>query len=361
MSGTDHLEWWKDPWWRRKDYLLPHSVDEIERCVEILKQFLTASWLEDALRQKSLPMYAAQILNGKGYPVASFILHAARILEALDSVPGIQRKLTELKGPKSYAIDFELSVASQLVSEGAAVSFPKEGTGRTPDIVGRTEDESFAVECKKLGKERWEAWEKDLLDRLMYSSMTEVGDKETVIQVDLNPRLVDIFFDGQRDDINEEMLSRFEVAIKAAAETAKKLPVGASVSVSGVAKIRRLTKSEGVYGHVSGFSVSPTAKLRRIVRNGLLDAVEQLPSGMPGVVAIHSYLVPESGLVELVFDAICSVRRESMKNVVAMILYSGGTLFHQKPPRIYFNKLSEFGKADSAVMALLRKGWLWDS
>jgi len=66
--------------------------------------------------------------------------------------------------------------------------------------------------------------------------------------------------------------------------------------------------------------ISHVAKLRRILQNGLFRAIEQLQGGHPGIAVIYTDHAPDPGLARAVFDAITRVRRESYRNLLAMII-----------------------------------------
>lgn len=352
----DHqLDWWCDGWWRDSDYLLPCPKEEVERCVEIIKPFFTSQWLHEALTADPNHRLAGQLVDGQGFRMASFIVGTGHIFESLSGSPGFSRKLSELKGPKHSSTYFEMSVASVFAAAGMTVTFPGEGREKVPDIVCTGKNGPFAVECKRLGEERWEIWESAFFQRLMFSRRIDPNEVE---QIELNPRLSELRFDDEFADINEQLLAEFEREISTALEKAE---LGTEwTELGGLGRVRKMGKDQGENGHVSGFAVSPTAKLRRVLRNGLLECLGQLPKDMPGLAAVFSFHHPEPRLTEIAFRAVCKARPEATSDLVGLILFPGGTIFKHDGPTIFINPHSRFDANSSEPVRIIKATYKLD-
>ncbi len=344
--SKDHgLDWWCDGWWRDPKYLLPYPSEEVERCVEIIKPVFTSQWLHEALTADRNHTIGNRLVDGQGFRMAQFIVGTGHIFESLANTEGFSRKVDELKGPKHAATYFEMSLASTLVRSGATVRFPKEGSTKVPDLLCEAINGPFAVECKRLGEERWETWERALFDRLMRSSATR-GTGDEVAQIELNQRLSELRLDDEYAEVNEQLLVEFEREIEFGL-LQKPTSDDGWVSLGGLGRVRMASKAKGEFGSVSGFAISPTAKLRRILRNGVLEAAEQLPLDLPGLIAVFSFYQPDLKLADIAFRAVCKSRPELMSHVVALVVFPGGTIFQHDGPMLFLNEHSRF-KADSS-------------
>lgn len=350
-----NLEWWTDKWWHDPAFGLPWSPTELDNCVEILKGLLTKDWLTEALARKPPPTYARKILfGGHGLHIAAFIVEIARMLQRLKSADGIERKLKELLTEKHDSTDFELSIASLFADDGSSIRFPKESTqGKVPDIIVESGDEQIAVECKRLNEERWEKWSDQVMRQVMMSLPPGQPDDIT-FHVTLNDRLSEALLEDKFDDVNEWLTSLIGDEVqKAAIATLSKEP-GELVEVSGLLVARRGRKSNGDQGVIEGVSISTTAKLRRIVRNGLLEALPQLPPDIPGLVAIYSFHVPDIHLLRMMFDAVCLARPAQTRMLAGLVLAPGGTIFEHPSHVLCVNKRSDIAHDSSFAIKSLR-------
>ncbi|MGC2520441.1 MAG: hypothetical protein WA373_15195 [Burkholderiales bacterium] len=351
--AEEGLDWWCDGWWREANYKLPYPPSEIERCVELIRPFFTSRWLHEALSADGNHELARRLIDGQGYRMALFIVSTGRIFELLREVEGFERKLSELKGPKHASTYFELTLASAIARWGAKVRFPLEGKSKQADLICENASGSFAVECKRLGDERWEIWEQALFNRLMMSSATR-DDGENVTQIELNPRLSELRLDDEFSDINEQLLAEFEQEIAIGLQRAVDSNSYEWNSLGGLGRVRMALKGGGEYGSVSGFEISPTAKLRRILRYGVLEAASQLPSDIPGLIAVYSYYLPDPSLAAIAFRAICKVRPHLMSKIVALVVFPGGTIFHHTDPMMFLNPYSSFDAEASNPVQMVR-------
>lgn len=113
-----------------------------------------------------------------------------------------------------------------------------------------------------------------------------------------------------RKAILEEVAQRIEDAIRHALHSTPPT----SISVPGLANIRfeSGTDKNGLHA-IGGGEVSPQAKMRRIVRNGILEAAQQLSMHAPGVVAISSNFTPPQSLVDTILGGI--VRADALERL----------------------------------------------
>lgn len=275
----------------------------------------------------------------------------------LQGAHGFSRKLEDLKSIRHMSVYFEMETASAFASQGARIEFPKEGKEKTPDILVMGGLGRFAVECKRLEEERWEGWESDFLRRLAMSQLQTAEDGGCVVQVELNPRFSELRLEDQFNDINEQLLIEFERAIGSAVAKLSDVSVAEWIEVGGLGRVRRVLKGEAVYGQISGVPVSRVAKLRRILRKGFLEAIEQLPRSMPGVVSVFSFHQVEPKLAKIALQAICEARPQDTEHVVALLICPGGTIFKHDPPLLLINEKSKFKAGDCESIEMLERAY----
>lgn len=112
-----------------------------------------------------------------------------------------------------------------------------------------------------------------------------------------------------RKAILEEVAQRIEDAIRHALHSTPPT----SISVPGLANIRFESGTDKNGHAIGGGEVSPQAKMRRIVRNGILEAAQQLSMHAPGVVAISSDFTPPQSLVDTILGGI--VRADALERL----------------------------------------------
>jgi hypothetical protein len=336
-------EWWLQEGWhtcdsfKRKKY----STEEIVSGIETLKPIFTAKWFRDSLKTPVANIVIAQLIY-IGPPSNDFLISFSRMIRSLKNVEGFLPVCERLKGDESESAFFELEMASIFSERNVQVEFPRRGKNKSPDVIAYFSDQSVAIECKYLQKEKWEIW-MGKLHSAVHQTITRVRpDRKFKVQLQLDPTLSEIHFDDENEPaINEAIYTAILGNIKGIVEKV----LGANIfpikfEIASLVNGTIFSEEAQVEETTTGAHISTTAKLRRIFTNGFLRAENQLPKGMPGIVAVYSDYLPDPTFARIVFDAITQSQPERFKHIVALIVFPLQTYFHWSPPMLLDNKCS---------------------
>ncbi|ROH93609.1 hypothetical protein ED208_03550 [Stagnimonas aquatica] len=202
---------------------------------------------------------------------------------------------------------------------------------------------SFDVECKNLERDQWELWVQRLQADVIRPIGVGSGWNGIEVNVELSSRLSDLHFidkkgdDGLSSAIRDEIAARIENQISEV--DISKLPH--EVSMPGVARIRVQERvADGVGGSVGGIEISPVAKLRKIIVNGVLPALGQLAASECGIVAVRSEHLPDALLFEIAMDALAKAKPDAMSRI------AGVALFSPIQPEIFWTSKTKEAAAD---------------
>lgn len=310
--------WWEDDWWEG-NYRLDHPVEKVQAAVHTLREFFTAEWTLGQFATGLHHPIIVKLCFERGRNAAHFLVSTAECFRLLSDANGFARKFTDLASEKYWATWLELETAAMLVGSGCAVEFPAESESKTPDIIATTNGQTVAIECKRLEEERWEGLMSDLMRKIIFAIPDKFEGREIVVKISLEDRLSEILVTDA--DINKAILEEIGGRVKNAVLEALRtqhLPI--DIKIAGIGKALILPKDQGLFGSIDGMHVSRTAKLRRTLQNGLFRAVEQLQGDLPGIVVINSDFAPDAELARTVFDAITRARRDTYRNILAMII-----------------------------------------
>lgn len=334
-------EWWAQPWWERQDRQVycPYPKEDIVRSADVLKRYFDAAWTKKLATNPRQNIVFPNLCIGGSTSALGLITYLGKMIQALEASDGLGRVIADLKGDKGESALLELEAAYAFASAGYQVRFPREGGGKSPDVMVTFGDTNLAIECKRLRSEAWEDWEDSVTSQLIRALPSLKGDRQISAQVTLNPRLTQVCMDGSKEpELNKAFL---DVIVKKIVGTVtdaiSQNNIPFELDINELASVRVAYRDDGEYGSVSGMErVSPPIT-RRIFQNGIIRACEQLPDGIPGIIVVYSKVLPEPQFFRVFFDAACQAHPERFSNVVAVVLCSMQTIFRAVSPTIIPN------------------------
>jgi hypothetical protein len=321
--STWEPKWWSDPWWEGVDYQQESglSLGQIRAAIDALAQVFDEAWTRRALQAGPPNAVIPILFGGRGLWPFAKLMWLARIARAVSSSPSLHRPLRELIGERTKATLFELEVASWFGEQSWAIEFLKPSRKqRSPDIQVQKGELRSAIECKRFESEQWEEWASTLSWALIHRLRAYTGPETPRFDILFEPRLSDLVWGDDavvRTGILEEVAQCIEDAVRHALQA---MPP-TSVSVPGLAHICFASGTEkgGLHG-IGGIEVSPQAKMRRMVKNGILEAAEQLSTHAPGVVAVSSEFAPPKPLMDAVLGGIHRANATLLQSVGVVVI-----------------------------------------
>jgi hypothetical protein len=298
--------WWTKCWWEDTEYQREYglSLERIRETVKPLKTFFDEEWTQAAFDARKQNPVLTILYGGTGLWPFEDLIWLGKIVGATASAPGFKRAFQGLIGDKSWATIFEMEVASWFAEKGWSVDFLKaDSKGKMPDLRVCRADVSAPIECKKLEAEQWEQWAEELSFDLMcsVSRIGRVGAPS--FDVIFEPRLSDLLWnhEASKEEIRKDIIERICAAVREA--TYSEPP--RSVVIPGIAEIqmRPDIPGSGLHG-MGGIEISPQAKMRRIIQNGVREAALQLAAQGPGAIVIKSDHVPPKELVDVALGSL---------------------------------------------------------
>jgi hypothetical protein len=336
-------EWWLQEGWHKCDSFRrdKYSPEDIALAIETLKPIFTAEWFRDSLKKHVQNMIIAQLIY-IGPPSNDFLVEMSRMFRSLNKVDGFMPVCERLKGDQSRGAFFEIEMASAFSSRNIQVELPRRGKDKSPDVIVHFPDQSVAIECKHLEKEKWEIWMEKLHSEVHWAVTSIRPDRKFKIQLQLDPTLSDIHFDPDNEPVVNEaiykaILTNIKNMVNEILDTSN-LPVNFEIPSLVAGTI--FPADANVEETTIGAHISTTAKLRRIFNNGFFRAEKQLPKEMPGIVAVYSDYLPDPPFARIIFDAITGAERERLKHIVALLIFPLQTILHWTPPLLFENKYS---------------------
>ena len=135
--------------------------------------------------------------------------------------------------------------------------------------------------------------------------------------------------------IARRMVDVVHKAIIQLVDTTEEFP--AEIHLEGIAAVRLVPEAPGVTTEVRGCEISLTAQSRRILQNGLLPALGQIPTGMPGVVVIQTEYLPPPHLFRLVLAAMSDAEPESVGDLAGILVLPVQYLTQHRTPLFFSN------------------------
>ena len=345
------VPWWEDPEWSAQRDYAPSSV---RAAVDVLRRHFDRAWWQHLFTEPEPNLVAAQLM-GKGTMALDFIVQFGGELLSLESAPGVQRKIADLKGRKSKSAVLELEIAAGFAQAGMDVSFPLEGQATpTPDIlVKSSSDPDVAVECKWLEPEKWELWASELARGALHLP-PDADSRKMTVQITLNPRLSEIRTDDEsfNEAIQVAINERIHAAIAAAIRDAPGLPFEFDIPGLGSGRLGHV--GDGEYSEIIGVEISAVGQLRRLLANGFSRAVGQLPRNLAGIVVVQCEHLPEPQFARLVFDTVTTLRRHELDHVHALVVLPVRYLGANRQPMLLPNHYVR-SKASLHAMDVIRR------
>ncbi|MGB1799779.1 MAG: hypothetical protein ACPHLK_03000, partial [Gammaproteobacteria bacterium] len=113
--------------------------------------------------------------------------------------------------------------------------------------------------------------------------------------------------------------------------------VQTTVNIDEICSIN-IIKNKGEDSYVSGMHISDPAKIRRILKNALFEALGQLPEDKIGIVAVLTSYLPNQQLLKLVLDSLITKFPEKYSKLNAVILFPYRNIFHYESPILFLNE-----------------------
>jgi len=352
--------WWEDPWWARPDCEIHFTVplEAVNRGAAVLSQYFDAKWYVDIARTPRPNLVFPKLCLERSTMALSFIASFGARLAALREVENLERPLRVLRETYGDSAFLELEGAESFVQEGFHVSFPREGSTKSPDFLAERNGEVIAVECKRLGDEAWEDWESSLMREITHALPRQHDGKEIIVQIALNPRLSELRFGDKRHVTVNKAISRTLVAtIVSAVERALAQPPPCEGAINDLASFRVDLKQADNYGEVTGMERSAPSVFRRMFQNGVFRALEQLPRGKPGAIILYSKYAPPAEFFRLLFDAASDADRERFEDLAGILVCTLQTWFARTTPTYFENVHTRHPISSKIVSDVLKKAF----
>lgn len=314
-------DWWATPWWEEPIYQAEYrlSLEEIRVAIEAMRSLFDEAWTKKALRGPFPNVVLTILYGGRGTMPFENLMWLGRIALSVSRIPSVASRLGDLSGPKTRATLFELEVASWLVEAGWSVEFMKPAKDRrTPDLKVSKDSMNSWVECKRFEPEQWEEWATELTHQIIRRIHERGGPLLPSFDVLFEPRLSDLTWDDDqvRRGILEEIASRIVegIALAFSSTPAK------SVSIDGIAEICVRADRDNTQRGLGGIQISPQAKMRRIAKNGIVEAARQLDGYGAGAVAVYSDFTPTQELADVVLGGLNRADASTLQNVGLVVI-----------------------------------------
>lgn len=350
--------WWEDPWWAQADCEIHFTVtlEAVNRGAGVLSQYFDADWYISLAKAPRPNLVFPNLCLERSTMALAFIASLGARLETLGDVENLQRPIRVLREAYGDSAFLELEGAESFVREGFSVSFPKEGSAKSPDFIATKDGDTVAVECKRLGDEIWEDWESSLMSEITRALPWQHEGKEITVQVALNPRLSELRFGRENyAAMNSAISGAIVTTIVAAVNSALAHQLPYDGLVSDIARFRVDFKQPGIYGGVTGMERSVPATFRRMFQNGVFRALEQLPKGKPGAIILYSKHAPPAEFFRLLFDAASDADRESFSDLVGVLVCTLQTWFTHTIPTYFENVHTRHPVSSKLVAEVLKK------
>lgn len=334
-EAAEDDNWWaKEAWWEGPDYAghLRGSAEELSTAAECMRRHFDRRWWQDQVRQPQQHPVRTGLL-GRGLMPLSFIYDVGMTIARLEGVPGFSAKLRDLKScEKGASALLELQMAGVLTSAGLAVSFPKEGPTKSPDILVHGNKGVAVVECKKLEVEGWEQWA-DALSFAIVRLLPSPDVTGTAVHIQLYPDLASVRMNDDKvldwnRAIGAALIAQVERGVSAAVKSGVAAP--AEIDVPGIAIIRLEQATATCHSSVEGLPISPAAELRKVLTNGLFRAAPQIPPATPGVVVVRCEHAPGAALARAVFDTAIAMKAPELNRIAALLILPAQYFFGRR-------------------------------
>ncbi len=336
-------EWWIDPWWRDSQMEFPFPRETATSIIEVLRRHFGAEWARDIANKPRPNIVFPHLCIGGTLMASRFLSSLGEMFLTLEASAGFRQKTEDLRGDKGESAYLELEAARAFARAGYAITFPPEGKNKTPDILVERNGLQIAVECKRLRDEIWESWEEQLTSELLHALPDTKDGKPLTIHVALSPRLTEIRLNEKESSLNEAFLQTIlgEIDIALKRSIAEHTP-SFTMQLSELATVEVLFRTPNQYSSVTGVERTSPAIFRRVFQNGVLRALEQLPTNIPSAVVVYSKYEPSPQFFRLFFDAACKTQPERFSSLTAVVLCTVSTVFRSSAPYIFPNKYSTF-------------------
>ena len=340
-AALDHMlntgEWWTNPWWLEPQYAKLLDRQLVIENIEALKSVLDVTWTKEMLDSGTHSAISYAIMGMEGSSPFKLLMALGRIFRSLHGADGLEPKIADLLGDKNASVLFELRVSSVFAQQGFRVPFPRETRHhKTPDIAAYKDQFSYFIECKHLRTQDWERWLQGLMTRLSFSKIHRLRGTNLVAEIKLDQELSFLHSHSNVDAMGaitngivisiEELLDNLKAS--------KSFP--ACGEVPQIATIRIQPDSPEFHGAVEGPMITSTANMRRILSNGILDAIRQLPHDRCGAIAVYCDFLPPPPLIKLVVDNVIDGMAD-FSNVAAIILFPVETIDDDFSEMLYLN------------------------
>lgn len=283
--------WWQDPWWEAEQYSRAYkdrfSHETVAKYVAALSRIFDPSWAEGAIEHP-----AWNYLLMRGLNPLEWLISVGRNLILVEQSPGFRHIIDGLRQASSFdATLLELSLAAVLREAGHEIEFhPLLPNKKRSDVIARIHGQEVFFELKHLREsdltltvDGFAQWLGRTIDECLRSACGQI--EEWGYQVRLDPGLADFFAAGekQNEDFHEMLAHQVSTLIR---ESLLK-----GVYAFGIRRIGTFhfqSKANCPEASIVHDFASSIVELKRITRNRLHGALDQLPNDKPGIIVFRT-------------------------------------------------------------------------
>ena len=294
-------EWWREPWWRDAVYqeAARAAPGDVDAAFDALRTIFSADWVRRTLERREEHLLRYTLYQQGLLPFRS-LYPLGRDIIAVNGCSGFRSLVRRLHKARTFlAARSELVVAAVLARRRFTISLEPGARGtRRPDLLAVRDDVTTCIEVKMLGESQADVCVSRLTQELAF--LFPKLPKELTCEIEVAVEVWDQF---GSDPVGNE---RFHVSlvgqIGEMLRAAVNGPLPFQFTLPRVAYVHLYRDGRPGTSSVRGPLITEEDEMRRLVRNALLGASEQLPNDAPGVVLIGLRFLPEVAFAREVLD-----------------------------------------------------------
>lgn len=178
---------------------------------------------------------------------------------------------------------------------------------------------------------------------------------DLAVQVALNPRLSEIRFGKGYSDLNHAVFRCIvDTVLRSINDCLARDEIPVRYTIQEIATIAIDHKRPELYGGVQGMARSNPAIFRRIFQNGVLRALEQLPTNKPGLIVLFSKHAPPPAFFRVLFEAMTKAEPSRFSRLTGLLVCTLQTWFHNPLPTLFLNSHTEHAEEARLVSETLK-------
>lgn len=339
-------EWWLDPWWLRKDFfeVIPRSELQSLEAFEYLQEIFPASWAKQFDGELIENAFLRAVIYDRSAFQRAHLIRLSERLKRLREVRGVHRVIRALKGRKeSDAADMELEFADYFFQKGYEIEFPiaKSKRGKSPDIRILSSQDSLAVECKSLRVAEATAWVQAAYNELTFELYSMAGARRLGLDFHFSERtMVTLLSERGSGADRIDSVSRWTKRLADELDLAVTKGIWpVFISLDGLGDGIFYPSPDGKGSTVRIPDIPDEILSRRILRNALIPAAQQLENGLdPGLIAVSVRDLPSDKYLSQEINQFFEQNSEKYGNVVGVLVIPWQPWFYDDPPRFVLNR-----------------------